>query len=96
MVNNCLPDYFLGFLQRRTHSYSTRNKNFQIPKTKHKYAESRLRNQLPVLLNKNENYILDKVNTHSEVGFCIYVKKHLISQYSGTCSVRDCFVCSAN
>ena len=78
-IINKLPDYFtINFniqQQQSSHQYNTRHHRFMIPRVHHKFAEYTACYQLPLLLNKNVECILDKVLTHSEYGFSQYIKK---------------------
>lgn len=97
MINEQLPAYFhlsTWLIQQSiTHTYNTRINGYVIPRIKHKFAENRMRNKLPIILNASPNTILEKVLTHSELGFSIYVKKHLLSQYCEHCYISNCYVC---
>ena len=94
-TKNQLPNYFFSslFIQRLEHGYGTRNYFFKTPQIKHKYAENCLRYKLPSLLNDNVSQILNKVNTHSEFGFCLYIKKYYINSYNTDCMIPSCYVC---
>ena len=76
-IINKLPDYFtINFniqQQQSSHQYNTRHHRFMIPRVHHKFAEYTVRYQLPLLLNKNVECILDKDLTHSEYGFSQYI-----------------------
>ena len=100
MKHSKLPDYFLLhswlIVQAGTHAYNTRNNLYLLPRINHKFSEFYVRYQLPRLLNNNVRNIIEKVNTHSEQGFTIYVKRHLISQYSEYCDVINCYICGNN
>jgi len=90
-----LPHYFLytSFVKKLDHLYGTRNIHFQIPAIRHKFAECCVRYKLPKLLNKNIHEILDKIDTHSEFGFSLYIKNHFINKYEVDCSIPNCYVC---
>ena len=47
----------------------------------------------PSAYNSTRGNIIDKIYTHSFVGFCIYVKIQLIDLYNIVCSTRICFSC---
>lgn len=90
-----LPYYFTyNFLKRNEHLYGTRNESFITPRTHHKFTENCVRYQLPYLLNQHENAILNKVDTHSEYGFSLYIKNINIQKYTDTCNRNNCFICS--
>ena len=87
-----LPCYFLNssYLHQNVHTHETRNSRYTIPMTRHKNTEWNVRYQLPLLLNKEETDIIDKVTTYSEYGFSSHVKKHFISLYKDNCTDVDC------
>ena len=95
-----LPNFFMDdnllIRQTATHSYDTRNSNYKLPRTKHNFAKNCLRYNLPSLLNETPLILLDKVNTHSELGFSLYTKKHYISNYNAHCDVVNCYICTNN
>lgn len=95
--HNCLPKYFSETLmlnkQKNTHSYNTRNELYILPKIKHKFAEYNIRYQLPLELNRNNVNILQKLQTHSEFGFSVYVKTFLLNAYNETCNLQNCYIC---
>ena len=41
-------------------------------KTKRKFAENCVRNQIALIVNKTQSNILDKIDTHSLEGYCNY------------------------
>jgi hypothetical protein len=98
LFHNQLPEYFKTetFLQyqQETHAYNTRNTSFLTPRTKYKLTENSLRFQLPIELNKKEKNILDKITTHSPIGFSYYVKNYLINKYEANCSIDQCHICN--
>jgi hypothetical protein len=95
MQHNQLPNYFSNnFLQQSTHSYNTRNDLYELPYTRHKFAEHSIRFQLPKELNKKINCILEKIHTHSEFGYSLYIKRYLISKYETTCQLSPCYICN--
>ena len=54
-----------------------------------------LRIHLPVVLNSTPQSALDKVATHSYVGFANYVKGIMINSYSAQCNINNCYVCGS-
>jgi hypothetical protein len=98
MSNSKLPAYFTDtewlVEQSGTHTYNTRIVKFKIPRIHHKFAENSLKYKLPILLNTNETHIIEKVHTHNEQGFSIYVKNDIISKYSEHCSITNCYICN--
>jgi hypothetical protein len=100
MVNSKVPEYFPvnAWLvhQAGTHEYNTRNNLYLLPRIYNKFSEACVRYQLPNLLNESVRNITEKVHTHSEQGFVIYVKKQLISRYKEHCNVVNCYICCNN
>lgn len=94
-MQNRLPQYFStsAFLQRLEHVYHTRGETYIRPLIHHKYAEYCLRYQLPILINQNIYPIVDKVQTHSEFGFSLYIKNYFINTYQNSCAINHCYVC---
>ena len=84
-INKKLPNYFLTTIsldpQNESHEHDTRQDLFILPRIKHKYCEFNLRYQLPIQLNKDITCITDKITTHSEYGYCKYIKNYLIDKY---------------
>lgn len=97
MKHSRLPFYFplRSWLieQSETHAYNTRNSLYLLPRINHSFAEFCVRYQLPYLLNKNVKDIIEKVHTHSELGFTNYVKVHLVSKYKVNCEIVNCYIC---
>jgi len=95
-LTKLLPDYFIetSFVKVLKHHYGTRNRLFEIPKISHKYAENCVRYQLACLLNQTDKTIFEIALNHSEFAFAMYIKKYLINNYSETCTVPCCHVCS--
>ena len=96
-VNNLLPLYFVGMFDTRiqTHSYNTRNRDNVIPnRPRHFLLNNSVRYTIPDLLKKLPSCIIDKTETHSIKGISTYMKKHVLNQYSETCSVTGCYTCA--
>ena len=96
-VNKQLPSYFFGYHIKRQsaiHNYYTRN-NSQIsqPITRIQAARYCLRNHISIVLNSTPENVIEKVHTHSYEGFSNYAKRYMISEYSDTCNIEDCYVC---
>ena len=98
-VKKTLPGYFTSSIvinhQREIHSHDTRS-NELIPSnvTNSVSAQKCLRNILPKAINHADQSILDKIDTHSPKGFTNYVKRFMISNYSVTCSIQNCYICA--
>ena len=92
-----LPNFFQSFsLQPRSliHQYNTRIKTqLNVNKTKRKFAENCVRNQIALIVNKTQSNILDKIDTHSLEGYCNYIKYSYLNTYTELCSIKNCYVC---
>ena len=64
-----------------------------IPNVNHEFAKRSIRFIAPSAYNSTHGNIIDKIYTHSFVGFCIYVKFQLIDSYNIVSSTRNCFSC---
>ena len=95
LINNILPDHFYDFnlaLNSDIHDYNTRGKNkLRNAHVKHEFACNCIRNQMPHLLNTTHLAILEKVLTHSLIGFGQYTKHYLIDKYSDICLIHYCY-----
>ena len=98
LVHRSLPQYFLDSFsivrQQDLHDHNTRNQSILGPRIFHKFAEHCLRYHIPQLLNENITCILDKVFTHSQKGFSLYVKLYLINKYEVNCNIEQCYICT--
>ena len=61
-------------------------------KTKRKFAENCVRNQIALIVNKTQSNILDKIDTHSLEGYCNYIKYSYLNTYTELCSINNCYV----
>ena len=77
-VHHLLPDFFYTILlhpRSEIHKYETRHSNkIQTNKTRHKFADLCIRNQLPLVINAAPTKIIQKLFTHSFGGYSSYVK----------------------
>jgi len=98
LVHKKLPEYFQSqyFLQKQQHSHNTRYQPFITPRSRYKFSEYNVRYQLPLELNKNIECIISKVTTHSEFGYCLYIKNYLLNQYETSCGIQSCYICNNN
>lgn len=99
LLHKSLPQYFQETFslvrQQDIHTHNTRNQlALLIPRVSHRFAEHCIRFYLPNLLNENETCILDKVNTHSQNGFSMYIKIYLIKCYQMHCEIENCYICN--
>ena len=65
-------------------------------KVKHKFAENSIRYQLPIILKKTPNNVLEKLETHSNIGYKLYIKNWLSEKYKTDCTVEYCCTCQLN
>ena len=89
--SNLLPKYFSYFqLTTAQHTYLTRGRyhKLQIPLVRHEYSRNILRYQQPAVINTTSPLILDKIFTHSQRGFTLYIKKMCIKDYIENCNVK--------
>ena len=98
LTHKQLPHYFeqlFTFIFRnQQHNNATRTcQNVSIPNVNHEFAKRSIRLIAPSAYNSTRGNIIDKIYTHSFVGFCIYVKFQLIDSYNIVCSIRNCFSC---
>ena len=96
-TQNQLPDYFNNMyaLTPVNHPYQTRNRHLpQLPLPKKHKTGHCIRYSIPSLLKRTPPCITDKLYTHSLHGFSNYIKSHMINQYSDTCTIVNCYICS--
>ena len=84
-----------SYLKIQQSIYNTRNTNYIVPRTRLKASEFNLRYQLPIELNKNINTIKDKITTHSEFGFSLYIKNYFLDNYEESCHIDACYICGS-
>ena len=82
--------------QQETQNFNTINRLDLMHKVKHKFAENSIRYQLPIILNKTPNNVLEKLETHSNIGYKLYIKYWLWEKYKTDCTVEDCYTCQLN
>ena len=99
-TKNLLPDYLISTFkimhQQETHNFNTRNRSYLTHKVKHEFAENSIRYQLPTILNKTPNNVLEKLETHSNIGYKLYIKNCLWEKYKTDCTVEDGYICQLN
>ena len=98
-VHQLLPDFFYTILlhpRSEIHKYETRHSNkIQTNKTRHKFADLCIRNQLPLVINAAPANIIQKLFTHSFGGYSSYVKNSFIEDYNFECTLVNCFTCKS-
>ena len=97
LIHKQLPHYFKQFtfiFRNQQHNYATRTcHNVFIPNVNHEFAKRNIRFNAPAAYNSTNRNIIDKIYSHSFIGFCIYVKYQLIDSYNSTCIIINCFSC---
>ncbi len=79
----------------KTHNHDTHRKhNIHHPRGKHVFAKICIRFDMPRIVNKNSNSILNKINSHSLQGYTRYTKAHLLQSYKENCTKVDCYICN--
>ena len=98
-VHHLLPDFFYTILlhpRSKIHKYETRHSNkIQTNKTRHKFADLCIRNQLPLVINAVPANIIQKLFTHSFGGYSSCVKNSFIEDYNFECTLVNCFTCKS-
>ena len=97
LAHRLVPSYFLdSFISfnDKVHEHCTRQSSFlRIPVHKHVFFQQCLRYSLVKSVNECEVIILEKIYTHSLLGFSEYAKRFFINNYSESCCIRNCHVC---
>lgn len=99
LLNNSLPAYFqcvLPTLPPSSNLYEIRRPKFYLPRVKHEFAKHSIQYCLTTMLNSNDFSlnIAAKVNTHSFLGFKVYIKTLILNTYTDRCTLLDCTSCS--
>ena len=95
--NNLLPDFFIMCLHddfHHEHLTRARGKR-RIPAVRHEFARQSLIYRFPKSFNSMPTDVVDKIYTHSLIGFKLYIKKRIINDYHTRCSIPDCFICNS-
>ena len=90
-MNNVLPSYFNSIkpkLPELCYVYSIRKPTFHLSIIRHEFDKQFIQYTLCELLNTESGTLLiaSKVNTHSFIGFKIYIKNKVIDSYSYICN----------
>ena len=96
-IQGNLPPFFDTFFIEKTtlHNCQTRRRNdFHVQTTHSSTAQNCIRYYIPKLLSTLPTRVTEKIHTHSCTGFCRYVKKYFVDQYSYSCSINNCYICS--
>lgn len=92
-----LPNYFNGMFDTiyPSHDYPTRISEQPVTaRSKTETAKNSIRYSLPAQILQTPANILDKISTHSFLGFTNYAKLHFISLYNPLCSDANCYICN--
>ena len=77
LIHTQLPHYFKQFtftFRNQQHNHATRTfQNVFIPNVNHEFAKRSIRFIAPAAYNLTHGNIIDKMYSHSFVGFCIYM-----------------------
>ena len=77
------------------HHYSTRQREQPVvARGKTKVFINSIRFSLPQEISNTQKLILDKLDTHSLIGFSNYAKNCFINRYKLTCSINNCYICN--
>ena len=96
-IQGNLPPFVTPFVLKKTtlHNYQTRRRNdFHVQTIHSSTAQNCIRYYIPKLLSTLPTRVTEKIHTHSYTGFCRYVKKYFVDQYSDSCSIKNCYICS--
>ena len=100
LTHKQLPQYFEQFtftFRNQLHNYATRTcRNVLIPNSNHEFAKRSIRFIAPTAYNSTHGNIIDKIYSHSFVGFCIYVNFKLLDSYNSIFTISNCFSCPRN
>ena len=92
-----LPNYFLTFKcipRSSIHDHDTRYSSLiDAEGTRTVMAGNCIRHHLVTVLNNTPQCIIDKMSTHSLLGFSLYIKRYYLNQLNYECDIRDCYVC---
>ena len=94
--SNTLPAYFMNMFSDAVanHDYDIRGHSIlHQPRVRTAGGKDCVRYYLPHLLGKTKNDIIEKVNTHSYIGFSKYIKVVTIQSYIASCTLTNCYVC---
>ena len=91
-MNNLLPSPIQSLFHINQTNNNYHLETFNCPDAS---GKKRIRYTLPHLINTTSSMILTKVYTHSQNGFKIYIKKHILNEYDDSpCVNENCYSCS--
>ena len=76
--------------------YEFRHSSYHLPKVTHEFAKNCLSYNLIKVINNTTRNIEEKITTHSQSGFSLYIKTMLLQKYSLVCDITNCYVCQKN
>ena len=95
-----LPVYLLNWQitpNTYIHNYNTRRKTeLHTYRTKHEFAKTFLKYNLPHVINNIPDLVIEKIVTHSLKGFSSYANNYMLQKYNDTCSFLNCYICQLN
>jgi hypothetical protein len=96
-LNNKQPYYLQNLpltINNTIHNHNTRHsQSIHMVRVSHAFAKNSIRWDIPVTVNALPALIKDKLTTHSLNGFALYTKKFILSNYSNSCNIRNCYIC---
>ena len=96
--HNLLPRYFNSYnfkYRSSIHEHHTRSKNeIQVNKTRTNIGGKSLRHITPKIINNTSSNIINKIHTHSYIGYINYIKYFIIDSYIAECNQPNCYVCN--
>ena len=92
-----LPNYFRTFKcipRSSIYDHDTRYSSLNDAKgTRTVMAGNCIRHHLVTVLNDTPQCIIDKISTHSLLGFSLCIKRYYLNQLNYECDIRDIYVC---
>ena len=92
-----LPNYFRTFKcipRSSIHDCDTRYSSLiDAEGTRTVMAGNCIRHHLVTVLNNTPQCIIDKISTHSLLGFSLCIKRYYLNQLNYECDIMDCYVC---
>ena len=96
-MNTKLPAYLQSIPLKQNkslHEHLTRSHlKLHITRTNHRFAERRIRNSIPILVNTTPMQIITKIPTHSLHSVGRRIKEYYLSSYQERCDILHCYVC---
>ena len=97
-LNNKQPNYLQNLpltTNNNIHNHNTRHsQSIHVVRVSHAFAKKSIRWDIPITVNALPSLIKDKLNTHSLNGFATYTKNYILSKYSYSCNIQNCYICN--